>query len=169
MKENYEIYVKVRLKGGIDLSSNKINTVGENILEKRKDANLSQEALAEKLNVPWEAVSSWENGSSEPNIDMLEKLSRAFNTSIKELTNEKVQSKKQTNSEISFGKCLLGTYFGFIFILYLAAWFQFFPFNLIFNDSEVNIVLFGLLMISILIVICTIIVIEEIRDIKKGN
>ncbi|WP_236932600.1 helix-turn-helix domain-containing protein [Geosporobacter ferrireducens] len=43
------------------MNSKEINVVGENILKKRKGADLSQKALAEKLSVTWEMVSSWEN------------------------------------------------------------------------------------------------------------
>nr|WP_246169882.1 helix-turn-helix transcriptional regulator [Alkalibaculum sporogenes] len=153
--------------GGIAVSVNKINIVGENILKKRKIAGLSQESLAEKLNVSCETISSWENGSSEPNIDMIIRLSQTFNISIEDLIHEKCKSTR--SSQIPYGKCLIGTYFGFIFIMYLGAWFQFFPFNLIFNGWEGNIVIFGLLIISILIVICTCIIIEEIHDLKKGD
>ncbi|MDE6659113.1 MAG: helix-turn-helix domain-containing protein, partial [Eubacterium sp.] len=41
----------------------------ENLVFLRKSLNLSQEELAEKINVTRQAVSKWENGQSTPDMD----------------------------------------------------------------------------------------------------
>lgn len=57
---------------------------GEKILKFRKEANLTQNELAEKLFVSYQAISQWENGITKPDIDMLPKLATIFNKSIDE-------------------------------------------------------------------------------------
>lgn len=48
----------------------------------RKEHNLSQEQLAEKLNVSRQTISNWENGKFYPDIDGLVNLSKCFNVSL---------------------------------------------------------------------------------------
>ena len=55
------------------------------ILELRTKKGLSQEGLAEKINVTRQAVSRWENGETVPNIEMLKILSKEFNVTINTL------------------------------------------------------------------------------------
>ena len=50
----------------------------------RKDNNMTQEELAEKLYVSRTAVSKWESGKGYPNIDSLKNISRLFSVSIDE-------------------------------------------------------------------------------------
>lgn len=45
--------------------------------------NLTQDEMAEKLLVTRQAISRWENGETEPNIESLKLLSTIFNISIK--------------------------------------------------------------------------------------
>ena len=58
------------------------NTVGKNIVKLRKEQGMSQEQLAQKLHVTRQAVSNWETGRSQPDLDMLEALASAFGTDI---------------------------------------------------------------------------------------
>ena len=53
------------------------NTVGKNIVKLRKEQGMSQEQLAQKLHVTRQAVSNWETGRSQPDLDMLEALASA--------------------------------------------------------------------------------------------
>ncbi len=62
-----------------------MNAVGIHILKLRKQHNLSQEALAEKLNVTRQAVSQWENGNTQPNLDTLERIADMFGVDIHEV------------------------------------------------------------------------------------
>lgn len=55
---------------------------GENLQNLRKRENLSQENLAEKLNVSRQAVSKWESDSSYPEMDKLISISEIFNVDI---------------------------------------------------------------------------------------
>ena len=55
--------------------------------EIRKIKKLSQMKVAMDLNISREALSHYENGKREPNIDLLNKLSVYFNVSIDYLIN----------------------------------------------------------------------------------
>ena len=52
--------------------------IGENIRKHRRDMNLSQEVLAERLGVSFQAVSKWENESALPDILIMPKLADYF-------------------------------------------------------------------------------------------
>ena len=54
----------------------------------RKQAGLSQEALAEKLNVSRQAVSKWETGAAEPELSKLRALAAAFGVTADWLLSE---------------------------------------------------------------------------------
>ena len=57
----------------------------ENLKRLRVENNLSQKALAEKLNVNFRTISAWEKSVCEPSIEMLVKLSEFFNEEIEDL------------------------------------------------------------------------------------
>ena len=52
----------------------------------REKMGITQDALAELLNVDRVTISRYENGSREPSIDKLKMLSEVFNVSIDEIT-----------------------------------------------------------------------------------
>ena len=54
----------------------------------RKENNLTQEELAEKLNVSRQAITKWESGDGTPDIENLKQISILFNTTIDELVKE---------------------------------------------------------------------------------
>lgn len=58
---------------------------GRFIAQLRKQHNLTQEKLGEKLGVTNKTISRWENGNYMPDIEMLQLLSREFGVSINEL------------------------------------------------------------------------------------
>ena len=57
----------------------------EKLYELRRAAGLSQEELAERLNVSRQAVSKWENGAAQPELSKLVELSRLYGVSVDEL------------------------------------------------------------------------------------
>lgn len=60
----------------------------EKLMLLRKKSMLSQEQLAEKLDVTRQTVSKWELGQSKPDMDKLTAMSKLFNVSIDVLTND---------------------------------------------------------------------------------
>lgn len=61
------------------------DSIGKNIRRLRKDRNLTQEELAERLNVSAVAVSKWENNQSMPDISQIIPLARFFDITTDEL------------------------------------------------------------------------------------
>lgn len=59
--------------------------LGNNIQTLRKKKGLSQEKLAEKINVTRQTISNWELGETAPNPEQLILLSKQFDISIDEL------------------------------------------------------------------------------------
>ncbi len=59
--------------------------LAENIVRYRKQKDLTQEGLAEKLGLTFQAVSKWENEQSSPDIMLLPQLANIFDISIDEL------------------------------------------------------------------------------------
>ncbi len=57
-------------------------TMGQRIAQKRKEQNLSQEALGEALGVSRQSISKWESDTSLPEIEKLVALSRLFEVSV---------------------------------------------------------------------------------------
>lgn len=63
-----------------------INLVlGENIRRFRKKTKMTQEELADKIGVSFQAVSKWENAQSAPDISLLPLLAEVFNCRIDDL------------------------------------------------------------------------------------
>lgn len=60
--------------------------VGKNIKKLRSAKGLTQEELAAKLNVTRQALSSWETGRTEPDIDTLERISQVLEVSIEDVS-----------------------------------------------------------------------------------
>ena len=59
--------------------------IGEKLYELRKGKNLSQEEVAEKLNVTRQTVSKWETNQSSPDFDKILPICELFEISTEEL------------------------------------------------------------------------------------
>ena len=64
--------------------------LSENLKKIRKENNLSQEQLAEKLSVSRQSVSKWESGQAYPEMDKVLQLCKLFNVSVDDLLNQDV-------------------------------------------------------------------------------
>ena len=62
-----------------------MNAVGKNLKQLRQREKLTQDALAERLHVTRQAVSSWETGKTQPDIETLTTLAEALNADVREL------------------------------------------------------------------------------------
>lgn len=88
--------------------------VGKNIKAFREQKNLTQEQLAEQLNVTRQAVSSWENEKTQPDVETLHKIACALECSVEELiygerrkfTIVNIINKKTVTEGLSFGSAL---------------------------------------------------------------
>lgn len=59
--------------------------IGENIYDLRKEKRITQEKLAEHLNLSTPAISKWESGQSYPDITLLPELASFFDVTIDSL------------------------------------------------------------------------------------
>ncbi len=59
--------------------------IGRFIATCRKECNLTQEQVAEKLGVSNKTVSRWENGNGFPDVSLLQPLCELLNISVNEL------------------------------------------------------------------------------------
>ena len=67
------------------------------IFSLRKEKNMTQNNLAEKMNVTDKAVSKWERNLSCPDVNSIPKLAEILDVSVEELLNAQI---KQDNSKV---------------------------------------------------------------------
>ena len=79
-----EVYLYHRMNGGMYMNQ---SVTGKFIALKRKQKNLTQEQLAEKLGVSNKTISKWETGANMPDISLLVNIAEIFNVSIPEIIN----------------------------------------------------------------------------------
>ena len=70
-----------------------------NLQKLRKKENMSQEALAERLDVTRQSVSKWESGASYPEMDKLISICKIFNVDMDTLVNGDVLDEKKQDKE----------------------------------------------------------------------
>ena len=76
--------------------------IGEKLFELRKEQNLSQEEVADKLNVTRQTVSKWETNQSTPDFDKIIPICELFEISTEELlTGKKAEGEEVKNIEES--------------------------------------------------------------------
>ena len=61
---------------------------GDNLRNLRKSRNISQETLAQKVNVSRQSVSKWETGESYPEMNNILELCKIFHCNINDLVND---------------------------------------------------------------------------------
>lgn len=65
--------------------------LGNKILTLRKKNNITQEELAEQLNVTRQTISKWELGETSPDIKQAKELSKIFKVSLDELVDNDIK------------------------------------------------------------------------------
>lgn len=94
-----------------------MNDVGKNIKKFRKERNMTQDVLAEKMNVTRQAVSNWETAKTEPDVDTLTRLADVLEVSVEEMIygakredckvkNIIINHGEHAKNGIGFGTCL---------------------------------------------------------------
>lgn len=80
------------MKRGIQMDNEKF---GKFIQKLRKENNMTQKQLGEKLNITDKAISKWERGLSFPDISMLNSLADTFHITVTELLNCEIGIQKE--------------------------------------------------------------------------
>jgi len=75
-----------------------------NISRYRKDLSMTQESLAERLGITFQAVSKWETGQTLPDTSLLPKLAQTLNVSIDKLFGYSAYNKDTSYYESDYQK-----------------------------------------------------------------
>lgn len=75
--------------------------LSKKIYQLRKLAGMTQEQLAEKLNISRQTLSKWENGTSVPDVENVVRLSVLFHTSLEELLLEEENRVEEEKTQIT--------------------------------------------------------------------
>lgn len=73
--------------------------LADKIIKERKKLGMSQEELAEKMNVSRQAVSKWEGNQSVPEIEKILQLSRLFGVTTDYLLKDEIENEDGTGKE----------------------------------------------------------------------
>ena len=94
--------------------------IGKKIMTLRKKNGLSQEELAEKVGVARQTISKWELGETSPDLKQSKEISKIFNVSLDELTDNNIKNilvEKTSNTEKLAGLILKLIKFIVVFII----------------------------------------------------
>lgn len=93
-----------------------MSQVGHNIKKYREQKGMTQEEMAEQLNVTRQTVSSWETGRTEPDIETLHRIGVCLEVTVEELIYSKrlfggtvevtKKTEKTVEKGVSFGAVL---------------------------------------------------------------
>ena len=72
--------------------------IGNNIKQLRQQKNLTQDQVAEKLGVSYQAVSKWENNANTPDIALLPAIAELFGVSIDALFSDSIMDYSDIHS-----------------------------------------------------------------------
>ena len=74
--------------------------IGKFILTLRKEKNMTQMELADKLGITDRAISKWENGRGMPDLSLIKPLCEALNISVNELLSGERLDKKEYQDKV---------------------------------------------------------------------
>ncbi|CAM3273519.1 helix-turn-helix domain-containing protein [Vagococcus fessus] len=81
-----------------------MSVINKRISSARKASNMTQQELADKLNVSRSTISNWEVGRNYPDLDMIVELSDIFNLSLDSLLREDTEMIQEVSKEQRNGK-----------------------------------------------------------------
>lgn len=137
-------------------------TIAEKIKKLRKDNNLTQEDLAEKLHVSRQTISKWETNVVIPDADNIVSICKLFNITTDELLDYKVETvQKKRQFIIDMGVLLFGIVGFIVFAILLMT-------NQIDGTSSViTINAYGIVAIIFLLLVIAFIIIMIKRNGKR--
>ena len=74
--------------------------LGQRLIELRKSKQLSQEEVADKLNVTRQTISKWETDQSSPEFDKIIPLCELFETPVSEILGESIEEKETNDLKV---------------------------------------------------------------------
>ena len=85
-----------------------------NLKKLRKEKGLSQEELAEKLNVSRQSVSKWESGATYPEMDKVLLICKLFDCNINEIMHEDVSQVSEVKESKNVFNKYVDDFFAYI-------------------------------------------------------
>ena len=73
--------------------------IGEKICQMRRERGMTQEMLAEKLVISAQAVSKWERGIANPDLELIPRIAKLFGISTDELLGIKAPRAQESELE----------------------------------------------------------------------
>ena len=137
-------------------------TIAEKIKQLRKDNSMTQEDLAEKLNVSRQTISKWETSVTIPDADNIVAISKLFNITTDELLDYRVETVQKKKQFIMDMVVLLFGIIGFIVFAILLMTNQIDE-----KSSVITINGYGIAAILFLILIIAFIIVMIKRNAKK--
>ena len=97
--------------------------IGEKLRQARIDANMTQEALADRLAVSRQTISNWENGRSYPDIASIIVLSDVYSMTLDSLLkgdDDIIKHLKESTDTVKSNKRVVASLmiFGFVLLLF---------------------------------------------------
>ncbi|MBQ7332926.1 MAG: helix-turn-helix transcriptional regulator [Clostridia bacterium] len=126
----------------------------------RKKSGLSQEELAERLNVSRQAISKWESGAANPESEKLIAISNYFNVSVDYLIKDEIEEPAAPEPATRASKNdLIFRYVGLLFcilgFLCLVAWGTLMIANPGISDSVANSSIITIDGRAVLLIVCS--------------
>ena len=137
-------------------------TIAEKIKQLRKDNSMTQEDLAEKLNVSRQTISKWETSVTIPDANNIVAISKLFNITTDELLDYRVETVQKKKQFIMDMAVLLFGIIGFIVFAFLLMTNQIDE-----TSSVITINGYGIAAILFLILIVAFIIVMIKRNAKK--
>lgn len=144
----------------------------ENLVNLRKQNNMSQDTLAEKINVSRQTIYKWETGATYPDMDKIMDIAKIFNINIDTLINGDINEERYTSDEIlsrikSNARCIaisvLAILVGVATVVFMAAFDQ---------EGQDTLSIYGvIIMMAIIFVSVLVIIFSSIKldHFKKEN
>lgn len=132
--------------------------LGKRITEIRKQNNMTQEDLAEKLHVTRQTISNWEHGKSYPDLESLVLISGQFDISVDMMLKEDSKMTNEIDKNIKWANRLKII----PFIMGLCVW-EFLAFE-VFLDISLGL-LIGAIVLAIASFVCSIMILKIERSV----
>lgn len=95
------------------------NRTGEFLAKLRNEKGYTQQKLADKIHVSNKAISNWENGRSNPDLDMMKELAKIFDVTVDELYAGKRVDEKDVIFKRKFKKLFIRAFITMFIINFL--------------------------------------------------
>ena len=148
--------------------------LGDRLMELRKAKHLSQEEVAEKINVSRQTISKWETNQSTPDFDKIIPLCELFEISTEELiTGNKIEKEvvylEKEDEDIHKEKRTKGLVYGILSYFLAVAWIMISIPVLEFNPVVSSAIFLLICGIATCIIVYSMIVYKKPKVVKKEN